>query len=195
MPKITPFLWFDGKAEEAARFYTSIFPDSKIKTITYYGDAGPGPKGSVMTVLFELDGQEFVALNGGPEFKFTEAISLSVACKNQEEIDEYWEKLSAGGEKIECGWLKDRSGSRGRAIRRSFPRCWPQGPEERGPRHGGDAHDAKNRYRRPEAGVRRANLVAVLAVLVAQHAPHHFVRRGAREGIARRARRARERAD
>jgi predicted 3-demethylubiquinone-9 3-methyltransferase (glyoxalase superfamily) len=110
VPKITPFLWFDGKAEEAARFYTSIFPDSKIKTITYYGDAGPGPKGSVMTVLFELDGQEFVALNGGPEFKFTEAISLSVACKNQEEIDEYWEKLSAGGEKIECGWLKDRYG-------------------------------------------------------------------------------------
>jgi len=110
MPKITPCLWYDGQAEEAARYYTSIFKHSKIKKTAYYGDAGPGPKGSVMTVLFELDGQEFLALNGGPEFKFNEAVSLSIECKDQEEVDYYWEKLSAGGEKLPCGWLKDKYG-------------------------------------------------------------------------------------
>lgn len=110
MPRISTFLWFDTEAEEAARFYTSIFKNSKIKTITHYGDPGPGPKGSVMTVSFELDGHDFVGLNGGPVFKFTEAISLAIECKNQEEIDYYWEKLSAGGEKVECGWLKDMYG-------------------------------------------------------------------------------------
>ena len=110
MQKTTPFLWYDGKAEEAARFYTSVFPSSKIKATTRYGDAGPGPRGSVMTVVFELDGQEFIALNGGPNFKFTEAVSFVVNCKNQEEVDRYWEKLSEGGEKIECGWLRDKYG-------------------------------------------------------------------------------------
>jgi predicted 3-demethylubiquinone-9 3-methyltransferase (glyoxalase superfamily) len=110
MPKITPFLWFDTQAEEAARFYTSVFKNSKIKTITYYGDAGPGPKGSVLTVAFELDGNDFVALNGGPAFKFCEAVSMEIECKNQDEVDYYWERLSAGGEKVECGWLKDRYG-------------------------------------------------------------------------------------
>ena len=108
--KITPFLWFDQQAEEAARFYTSIFRNSKITSIARYGDAGPGPKGSVMTVSFELEGQKFVALNGGPQFKFTEAISFMVNCDNQQEVDEFWEKLSAGGQEIECGWLKDKFG-------------------------------------------------------------------------------------
>jgi predicted 3-demethylubiquinone-9 3-methyltransferase (glyoxalase superfamily) len=110
MPKITPCLWFDKEAEPAARFYTSIFKNSKIGTITHYGEAGARPKGSVLTVNFELDGQEFQALNGGPEFKFTEAVSFTVHCKNQDEVDEYWEKLTQGGQEIQCGWLKDRYG-------------------------------------------------------------------------------------
>ena len=110
MPKITPFLWFDTQAEEAAKFYTSVFPNSKIVTVARYGEAGPGPKGSVMTVEFELDGQRMIALNGGPVFKFTEAISLSVGCETQEEVDHYWEKLSQGGEQAPCGWLKDKYG-------------------------------------------------------------------------------------
>jgi predicted 3-demethylubiquinone-9 3-methyltransferase (glyoxalase superfamily) len=110
MQKITPFLWFDNQAEEAAHFYTSIFKNSKIGTVSRYGEAAPGPKGSVMLVTFELDGEEFMALNGGPLFKFTEAISLSVNCQTQDEVDELWEKLSAGGEKGRCGWLKDKYG-------------------------------------------------------------------------------------
>jgi len=110
MQKITPFLWFDNNAEEAAKFYVSIFENSKITDTRRYGDAGPGPKGSVMTVTFQLDGQEFMALNGGPHFKFTEATSFFVNCKTQEEVDELWEKLSAGGEKSRCGWLKDKFG-------------------------------------------------------------------------------------
>src|ERR1044071_9693025 len=108
--KITPFLWFDHEAEEAARFYTSVFGNSKIHAITRYGDAGPGPKGSVMTVAFELGGQKFTALNGGPIFKFTEAISFVVNCDIQEEVDYFWKKLSAGGEESHCGWLKDKFG-------------------------------------------------------------------------------------
>jgi predicted 3-demethylubiquinone-9 3-methyltransferase (glyoxalase superfamily) len=108
--KITPFLWFDHEAEEAARFYTTVFENSRIEAVTRYGESGPGPKGSVMTVAFELDGQKFVALNGGPAFKFTEAISFVVNCENQQEVDEMWEKLSSGGKEIECGWLKDRYG-------------------------------------------------------------------------------------
>jgi predicted 3-demethylubiquinone-9 3-methyltransferase (glyoxalase superfamily) len=111
MPKIIPFLWFDGQAEEAARFYTSVFKkNSKVKEILHTGDAGPGPKGSVLTVEFELDGQEFVALNGGPQFRFSEAISFQIECRDQEEVDYYWEKLSESGEKGQCGWLKDRYG-------------------------------------------------------------------------------------
>jgi predicted 3-demethylubiquinone-9 3-methyltransferase (glyoxalase superfamily) len=109
--KITTFLWFDANAEEAARFYTSIFKDSRIVTTARYGDAGPGPKGSVMTVKFELEGQEFLALNGGPHFKFTEAVSLVVNCESQQEVDEMWSKLLAGGgQESQCGWLKDRFG-------------------------------------------------------------------------------------
>ena len=110
MKKITPFLWFDDKAEEAMNFYVSIFKNSKVGSVTRYGEAGPGPKGSVMTATFTLDGQDFIALNGGPHFKFTEAISFSVDCKTQEEVDELWEKLSAGGQKSRCGWLKDKYG-------------------------------------------------------------------------------------
>ena len=110
MQKITPFLWFDNEAEEAARFYCSIFKNSTVGTIARYGDAGPGPKGSVMTVAFELDGQQFTALNGGPHFKFTEAVSFVVNCKDQAEVDELWDKLSQGGEKSRCGWLKDKYG-------------------------------------------------------------------------------------
>jgi predicted 3-demethylubiquinone-9 3-methyltransferase (glyoxalase superfamily) len=110
MPKITPFLWFDTEAEEAANYYVSIFKNSKIKTLTRYGEAGPGPEGSVMTVVFDLDGQEFIALNGGPHFKFTEAVSLSVDCKTQQEVDELWDKLSRGGEEGPCGWVKDKYG-------------------------------------------------------------------------------------
>jgi predicted 3-demethylubiquinone-9 3-methyltransferase (glyoxalase superfamily) len=110
LQKITPFLWFDHEAEEAARFYTSVFENSRIEAVTRYDDAGPGPKGSVMTVAFELDGQKFVALNGGPAFKFTEAVSFVVNCENQQEVDEMWEKLSSGGKEIECGWLKDKYG-------------------------------------------------------------------------------------
>lgn len=110
MQKINPFLWFNDNAEEAVNFYTSVFKNSRILKIARYGDAGPGPKGSVMTVSFELNGQQFVALNGGPHFTFTEAISFVVNCDDQQEIDEYWNKLSEGGKPSMCGWLKDKFG-------------------------------------------------------------------------------------
>ena len=110
MKKITPFLWFDDQAEEAMNLYVSIFKNSKVLSVTRYGEGGPGPKGTVMTATFELDGQTFTALNGGPHFKFTEAISFAINCETQEEIDELWEKLSEGGEKGRCGWLKDKFG-------------------------------------------------------------------------------------
>jgi predicted 3-demethylubiquinone-9 3-methyltransferase (glyoxalase superfamily) len=110
MQKIVPFLWFDGKAEEAAKFYTSVFKDSKILTASRCGDEGPGPKGSVMSVTFQLAGQQFYALNGGPLFTFSPAISLFVNCETQQEVDDLWEKLSEGGEKQRCGWLKDKYG-------------------------------------------------------------------------------------
>jgi predicted 3-demethylubiquinone-9 3-methyltransferase (glyoxalase superfamily) len=108
--KITPFLWFDHQAEEAAKFYASIFPNSKVSKVVRYGEAGPGPAGSAMTVQFELEGQPFTALNGGPHFKFTEAISFVVHCETQDEVDHYWEKLSAGGGEVQCGWVKDKFG-------------------------------------------------------------------------------------
>ena len=110
MQKITPFLWFDNQAEEAVNFYTSVFKNSKIGKVSRYSDAGPGPKGSVMVMAFELNGQEFMALNGGPIFKFTEAVSFVVNCETQEEVDDYWTKLTAGGSEVQCGWLKDKYG-------------------------------------------------------------------------------------
>ena len=110
MQKITPFLWFDHQAEEAANFYVSIFKNSKILGVSRYGEAGPGSAGTVLTVTFELDGQEFTALNGGPHFTFTEAISLFVNCETQQEVDELWAKLTAGGAESMCGWLKDKYG-------------------------------------------------------------------------------------
>ena len=110
MQKIKPFLWFDGKAEEAANFYVSIFKNSKITGMSRYGEEGPGPKGTVMVVTFELDGQQFMALNGGPHFTFSPAISFLVNCETQQEVDELWDKLSAGGTQERCGWLRDKYG-------------------------------------------------------------------------------------
>ena len=110
MPRITHCLWFDTEGKEAAEFYCSIFPNSKITSVSHYTEAGPRPAGSVMTVSFVLDGNEYVALNGGPEYKFTEAISLMINCADQAEVDYYWDKLTAGGEEVACGWLKDRYG-------------------------------------------------------------------------------------
>lgn len=110
MQKITPFLWFNNNAEAAANLYTSIFKNSKILNIARYGDAGPGPKGTVMMVTFQLEGQDFMALNGGPQYSFTPAISLFVSCETQKEVDELWDKLSEGGAKVQCGWLRDKFG-------------------------------------------------------------------------------------
>ena len=110
MQKITPFLWFNDQAEEAMNFYTAIFKNSKIGSVSRYGEGGPGQPGSVMTATFELDGQEFMVLNGGPLFTFTEAISFFVSCETQAEVDELWEKLTEGGEESQCGWLKDKYG-------------------------------------------------------------------------------------
>jgi predicted 3-demethylubiquinone-9 3-methyltransferase (glyoxalase superfamily) len=121
MQKITPFLWFDGKAEEAANFYTSIFKNSKILNIARYGEAGPGPKGSVMAVTFQLEGQEFIALNGGPQYTFTPAISLLVNCETQAEVDGLWTKLtSGGGKEVQCGWLQDKFGLSWQIVPKAF---------------------------------------------------------------------------
>jgi len=136
--KIKTFLWFDGNAEEAANHYISIFENSKILNVARYGEAGPGPKGSVMIVAFQLEGQEFVALNGGPQSKFTEAISLMVSCETQKEVDALWRKLSAGGAESQCGWLKDK-----------FGLSWQTS-------HGGDAADEEDRHRRARARPPRA---------------------------------------
>jgi predicted 3-demethylubiquinone-9 3-methyltransferase (glyoxalase superfamily) len=121
MQKITPFLWFDGRAEEAMKFYVSVFKNSKAGKVTRYGDAGPGPKGTVMVASFQLDGQEFIALNGGPQFKFTEAVSFVVNCGTQKELDEMWEKLSAGGQESMCGWLKDKFGLSWQIVPTALP--------------------------------------------------------------------------
>jgi predicted 3-demethylubiquinone-9 3-methyltransferase (glyoxalase superfamily) len=122
MQMLTPCLWFDTDGEEAANFYTSVFPNSKIVEITRYGSAGPRPEGTVMTVAFELDGQPFLALNGGPEFTFNEAISFQVSCETQEEVDAYWSRLSEGGEEGPCGWLKDRYGLSWQIVPNALPR-------------------------------------------------------------------------
>jgi predicted 3-demethylubiquinone-9 3-methyltransferase (glyoxalase superfamily) len=122
MQRLTPCLWFDTEGEEAANFYTSVFPNSKIVDIARYGSAGPRPEGTVMTVAFELDGQPFLALNGGPEFTFNEAISFQVSCETQEEVDAYWSRLSEGGEEGPCGWLKDRYGLSWQIVPNALPR-------------------------------------------------------------------------
>jgi predicted 3-demethylubiquinone-9 3-methyltransferase (glyoxalase superfamily) len=119
--KITPCLWYDTQGEEAAKHYTSIFPNSRILDVSRYGEAGPRPAGTVMTVLFELDGQKFVALNGGPQFTFNEAVSFQVSCEDQEEVDRYWEALSEGGEPGPCGWLKDKFGLSWQIIPKRLP--------------------------------------------------------------------------
>src|SRR5580700_2805577 len=120
MQKITPFLWFDSNAEEAANFYTSIFKNSKILNVARYGEAGPGPKGSAMTVTFELEGQQFIGLNGGPHYTFSPAISFFVNCETQAEVAELWEKLTAGGSDVQCGWLRDKFGVSWQIIPRTL---------------------------------------------------------------------------
>ena len=122
MPKITPFLWFNDQAEEAMNFYVSIFKNSKAGSVTRYGDAGPGPKGSVMTANFQLEGLDFTALNGGPQFPFTEAVSFVVHCETQQEIDYYWDKLTTGGRPSQCGWLKDKFGLSWQVVPAVLPR-------------------------------------------------------------------------
>ncbi len=122
MQKITPFLWFDNNAEEAMNFYCSIFKNSKIGSITRYPEGGPGPAGTVLTANFQLEGQEFVVLNGGPRFKFTEAISFVVNCETQQEVDEFWEKLTEGGEESMCGWLKDKYGLSWQIVPAALPK-------------------------------------------------------------------------
>ncbi len=129
--KITPCLWFDFNAEEAVAHYLSIFKNSRIVSKTRYGKTGPGPKGAVMTVLFEIDGQEFLALNGGPQFKFTPALSLIVNCDDQSEVDALWEKLSAGGEPGQCGWLTDKFGVSWQIVPRALPAFLLSGDAER----------------------------------------------------------------
>jgi predicted 3-demethylubiquinone-9 3-methyltransferase (glyoxalase superfamily) len=120
MQKITPFLWFDGKAEEAANFYTSIFKNSKILNLARYGEAGPGPRGSVMLVTFQIEGQQFMALNGGPQYTVSPAISFFVDCETQAEVDGLWEKLTAGGGEVQCGWLRDKFGVSWQIIPRAL---------------------------------------------------------------------------
>ena len=122
MKKITPFLWFDNQAEEATHFYTSVFRNSKVGEITRYTEAGPGPAGSVLTASFELEGLGFTALNGGPMFKFTEAISFQVSCESQEEVDYYWDRLAEGGQHSQCGWLKDKFGLSWQIVPTALPR-------------------------------------------------------------------------
>jgi predicted 3-demethylubiquinone-9 3-methyltransferase (glyoxalase superfamily) len=134
MQKITTCLWFDTEGEEAARFYTSVFPSSKLGKITRYASAGPRPEGSVMTVSFELDGCEFVALNGGPQYSFSEAISFQVFCETQEEVDAYWSKLSEGGEEGPCGWLKDRFGVSWQIVPAALPKLLEDPDAERSQR-------------------------------------------------------------
>jgi predicted 3-demethylubiquinone-9 3-methyltransferase (glyoxalase superfamily) len=162
MPKITTFLAYDNQAEEAAKFYVSVFKNSRIRSVTRYSEAGPGPKDSIVTVAFELDGQEFVALNGGSHFKFTDGISLSVDCKTQEEVDTYWEKLSERrrGRTMRMAqgqvWLvlADQPDDPGRDAERSRPRQIEEG-------YGSDAQNEKDQHRRSEKGIQRGMIAAI----------------------------------
>jgi predicted 3-demethylubiquinone-9 3-methyltransferase (glyoxalase superfamily) len=161
MQKITPHLWFDNNAEEAAKFYTSIFKNSKIIDIAHYGESAAEvsgrPKETIMTVTFELEGQRFMALNGGPVFKFSPAISFFVNCQTQEEVDDLWDKLSEGGEKEQCGWLKDKFGVSWQIVPNVFLRrdAARQRCQEIGKSHGGNASNEENRHTRLEEGIRR----------------------------------------
>ena len=130
MQKISPFLWFDNQAEEAAKFYVSVFKNSKMGAVSRYGDGMPLPKGTVMTAAFEIDGQKFTALNGGPQFKFTEAVSFVVNCDTQKEIDHYWDKLTAGGgREVQCGWLKDKYGLSWQIVPTALPELAKKSPK------------------------------------------------------------------
>jgi predicted 3-demethylubiquinone-9 3-methyltransferase (glyoxalase superfamily) len=134
MPNITPNLWFDTQGLEAAEFYVSVFPNSKVTHVSYYGEAGPGPAGTVLTVAFVLDGQEFTAINGGPEFTFDEAVSFLINCEDQDEIDYYWSRLSEGGEESQCGWLKDRYGLSWQVVPRRLAELLTDPDKERAER-------------------------------------------------------------
>ncbi|MCC3773210.1 VOC family protein [Streptomyces sp. UNOC14_S4] len=134
MPRITPNLWFDTQGKEAAEFYVSVFPNSEIKSVQYYGEAGPRPAGTVMTVEFALDGQDFIAINGGPQFTFDEAISLLINCDSQKEVDYYWSKLSEGGEEGPCGWLKDKYGLSWQVVPAALAELLGDADSERGQR-------------------------------------------------------------
>jgi predicted 3-demethylubiquinone-9 3-methyltransferase (glyoxalase superfamily) len=134
MPELTACLWFDTDGEEAAKFYTAVFPNSQITHVSRYGEAGPRPAGTVMTVSFELDGKPFLALNGGPEFSFSEAISFQVDCKSQQEVDHYWSTLSEGGEEGPCGWLKDRFGLSWQIVPSRLPELLSDADREKGQR-------------------------------------------------------------
>jgi predicted 3-demethylubiquinone-9 3-methyltransferase (glyoxalase superfamily) len=134
MPSITPNLWFDAESKEAAEFYVSVFPNSKVANVTYYGEAGPRPAGTVLTVDFVLDGQPFTAINGGPEFTFDEAISLLINCADQDEVDYYWDKLTEGGEESQCGWLKDRYGLSWQVVPAGMEEMLNDADQQRGQR-------------------------------------------------------------
>ncbi len=150
MPKITPFLWFDTEAEEAANLYVSIFPNSKIVSVTRFGAGGPAPAGSVMTVQFELGGLPLVALNGGPHYHFTEAVSFSIDCRTQDDIDYYWSKLTEGGQEGQCGWLKDR-----------FGLSWQVVPTRIGELLGGSDPEKSKRAFRAMMGMKKLDIAAL----------------------------------
>ncbi|UQI45504.1 VOC family protein [Streptomyces sp. HU2014] len=153
MPKITPNLWFDTQSKEAAEFYCSVFPNSKINNIMYYGEAGPREPGTVMTVDFELDGQKYTAIDGGPEFTFNEAVSFLINCDGQQEVDHYWEKLTAdGGQEIQCGWLKDR-----------FGLCWQVWPTQADAILGDPDKERSDRAVRAMLGQKKIDLAALRA--------------------------------
>ena len=153
MPRITPNLWFDTEAEQAAEFYLSIFPNSRIVNVSRYTDAGPRPAGTVMTVEFELDGQRFVGINGGPEFTFDEAVSFAITCEDQAEVDHYWERLTDGGEESQCGWCKDRFGLSWQVVPKGMEEVFASDDPGRGQaRDGGDVRDAQARPRRAAGG-------------------------------------------